>query len=97
MTTRTDQRPDTPTTDEDDAAFWARAAEYGFVRPEQIDPDQAWFWTREWIEGEIEAEIAIAEGRTTFYGSDEEFLNALEERMKCDADVRGGEAISEPV
>jgi hypothetical protein len=90
MTTRTDQRPDaTRVSDEDDAAFWARAAEYGFVRPEHIDPDQAWFWTREWIEGEIDAEIAIAEGRTTFYGSDEEFLAALDERMKSDADVRG--------
>ena len=90
MTTRTDQRPDaTPTTaEEDDAAFWARAASHGFVRPERIDPDQAGFWTREWIEGEIAAAEDIAAGRTTFYGSDEEFLNALKELSKDDADVR---------
>ena len=44
MTKRTDQRPDTtPTTDGEDAAFWARAAEHGFVRPEGIDPTQAGF------------------------------------------------------
>ena len=88
MATRTDQQTkiDAPA-DEDDAAFWARAASYGFVRPERIDPDQAWFWTREWIEGEIEASEDIAAGRTTFYGSEEEFLNALRERLKPDADV----------
>jgi hypothetical protein len=88
MTTRTDQRLDAvPTAQEDEAAFWARAARYGFVRPERIDPDQAWFWTREWIEGEIEAEIAIAEGRMTYHDSDEAFLAALE-REDPDADVR---------
>ena len=89
MTTRTDQRPDTPTTDEDDAAFWARAAEYGFVRPERIDPDQAWFWTREWIEGEIEASEDIAAGRVTTHYSSEAFLAALEQADR-DADVRRG-------
>ena len=90
MTARTDQQIETDApADEDDAAFWARAASYGFVRPERIDPDQAWFWTREWIEGEIEADIAIAEGRTTFHASTEEFLAALEEAAR-DADARGG-------
>ncbi len=88
MTTRTDRRQEiAPRTDEDDAAFWARAASYGFVRPERIDPDQAWFWTREWIEKEIEAEIDIAEGRMTYHDSDEEFLAALE-RADADADAR---------
>ena len=88
MTARTDQQIETDApADEDDATFWARAATFGFVRPERIDPDQAWFWTREWIEGEIEASEDIAAGRTTFYGSDEEFLSALRERPKPAADV----------
>ena len=86
MATRTGARTETDATvEEDDAAFWARAASYGFVRPEEIDPDQAWFWTREWIAGEIEVAISIAEGRGTFHGSNEEFLAALE-RADKDAD-----------
>ena len=28
-----------------------------------IDKDQAWFWTKEWQEGEREAEKAIKEGK----------------------------------
>lgn len=90
MTTRTNHRPDpTPVAEENDAAFWARAARYGFVRPDRIDPDQAWFWTRDWIAGEIEASEEIAAGRVTSYASDEAFLEALKDRLKPDADVRG--------
>ncbi len=90
MTTRTDQRQDpNVSTDEDDAAFWARAASYGFVRPERIDPDQAGFWTRGWIEGEIEASEDIAAGRLTRQYSSEEFLAALEQADR-DADARRG-------
>lgn len=87
MTTRTDpQPPSTAPHEEDDDVFWARAARYGFVRPDRIDPDQAWFWTREWIEGEIEVEIAKAEGRPTVYLSEEEFFAALGQAAR-DADL----------
>lgn len=49
----------------------------------RIDPDQAWFWTREWQEKEREVDEAIARGeRGTVYESDEAFLSALEDRMK---------------
>ena len=93
MTTWTDPQPlPDATEDEDVAAFWTRAARYGFVRPAEIDPDQAWFWTRQWIEGVIQVEIDIAKGRTTFYGSTEEFLASLQdrdaERSVSAADVR---------
>jgi hypothetical protein len=40
--------------------------------------DQAWFWTPEWQAGEREVDEAIAAGRTTFFGSAEEFLAALD-------------------
>ena len=93
MTTRTDQQTDLgvpvreDAAEDDDAAFWARAASYGFVRPERIPPDQLGFWTREWIEGEIEASEDIAAGRGTRYYSDEEFLAALRQAAR-DADLR---------
>ena len=51
------------------------------------DPDQWWFWTPEWQQKEREADEDLAAGRTTRYDSDEEFLAALEKRMKpLDAD-----------
>jgi len=48
------------------------------VRPAVIPPDQAWFWTDEWLAGEAEADADIAAGRCEFFGSDEEFLAALD-------------------
>lgn len=92
MTARTDLQQRDATTDPatlDDDAFWALAASWGFVRPDAIDPDQAWFWTRTWIRGEIEVERNQAAGRFTRYHSDEEFLAALEQ-IDRDADVRRG-------
>jgi hypothetical protein len=44
----------------------------------QLDPDQAWFWTREWLEGEREADADLATGRFRRYESDEAFLAHLE-------------------
>lgn len=44
-----------------------------------IDPDQAWFWTKEWQEGEREADADIAAGRGRIFMSDEEFQAALDE------------------
>jgi len=35
------------------------------MRPLVMDPDQAWFWTEEWQEGEREADRDIAEGRVS--------------------------------
>lgn len=53
----------------------------------RIDPDQAWFWTREWQTKEREADDDIAADRGTTYESDEAFLGALEEDLKpLDAD-----------
>ena len=52
-----------------------------------IDPEQAWFWTREWQAKEREADDDVAAGRGTTYESDDEFLAALDERTKpLDAD-----------
>lgn len=52
-----------------------------------IDPDQAWFWTREWQAKEREADEDLAADRGDTYASDDEFLAALDERTKpLDAD-----------
>jgi len=54
----------------------------------QIDPEQAWFWTREWQQREREADKDLASGRVTRFESDEDFLAALDERTKpLDADA----------
>ncbi|MGD9735198.1 MAG: hypothetical protein AB7V58_06255 [Solirubrobacterales bacterium] len=53
----------------------------------RIDPEQAWFWTREWQEKEREADEDLAADRGTTYDSDDEFLGALEADLKpLDAD-----------
>lgn len=54
----------------------------------RIDPEQAWFWTREWQVREREADDDLAAGRVTRFESDEDFLAELDERMKpLDADA----------
>lgn len=73
----------------DDATFWELTAKCGYVRPTAIDPDQAWFWTREWVAGHIEGDIHRAEGRSRVYYSTEEFFEALDSWAK-DADARRG-------
>ena len=50
------------------------------IRPIDIDPEQAWFWTPEWQAKEWEADADIAAGRTEFHDSDDSFLAALRER-----------------
>jgi hypothetical protein len=53
----------------------------------RIDPEQAWFWTREWQAKEREADEDLAADRGDTYASDDEFLAALDERTKpLDAD-----------
>ena len=43
-----------------------------------VDAAQAWFWRKDWQAGEREASRDIAAGRTTHYGSDDEFLDSLD-------------------
>lgn len=42
-----------------------------------IDPNQAWYWTAEWQEGEKEADQDIAEGRVQTFDSMEDMLDDL--------------------
>ncbi|MFL5833896.1 MAG: hypothetical protein ACJ76B_07940 [Solirubrobacterales bacterium] len=54
----------------------------------RIDPEQAWFWTREWQQREREADKDLAAGRSSRFENDEDFLAALDERTKpLDADA----------
>jgi hypothetical protein len=48
----------------------------------RIDPEQAWFWTREWQAREGEADDDLKAGRVTRFASDEAFLALLDERTK---------------
>jgi len=60
----------------------------GEITDGKIDPEQAWFWSREWQQREREADEDLAAGRSTRYESDGDFLAALDERMKpLDADA----------
>jgi hypothetical protein len=80
-------RPDV--TDEEYEALLKRAEALGFRKPDPVPPDQEWFWTPEWLAGEIEASEDIAAGRTVVQYSDEEFIAFLQERAKR-ADARRG-------
>jgi hypothetical protein len=52
-------------------------------RPKKlIDSTQAWFWAPAWQAREREVDDDLAAGRSDFFGSDEDFLDALEERTK---------------
>jgi bifunctional DNA-binding transcriptional regulator/antitoxin component of YhaV-PrlF toxin-antitoxin module len=42
-----------------------------------IDKDQAWFWTKEWQEGEREASEDIAAGRVKAFESVEDLIKDL--------------------
>jgi AbrB family looped-hinge helix DNA binding protein len=51
------------------------------LRPKaMVDAEDAWFWTKEWQQGEREAQAELAAGGEVY--TDDEFLNALEERSK---------------
>lgn len=59
----------------------------GEITDGRIDPEQAWFWTREWQAREREADEDLAAGRGTTYESDDDLLGALEADLKpLDAD-----------
>ena len=59
------------------------------LRPKKlIDATQTWFWEPAWQAKEREADEDAAAGRLERFESDEEFLAALEDRMKpLDADT----------
>jgi hypothetical protein len=60
----------------------------GEISAGRIDPEQAWYWTREWQAKEREADDDRTTGRVSRYESDEDFLTALDERTKpLDADA----------
>lgn len=51
------------------------------LRPQiHIPRDQAWFWTKEWQKGELEAEADIQAGRVTKTRSLKELLRRLHSR-----------------
>lgn len=71
-----------------DEAVDGAAVLLGEISDGRIDHEQAWFWTREWQAREREADDDLEAGRATRYASDEEFLAALDKRMKpLDADA----------
>ena len=71
-----------------DSAVDAAAILLAEISEGRIDPDQAWFWTREWQTMEREAEADRLAGRVTGYDGDAEFLAALDARTKpLDADT----------
>lgn len=60
----------------------------GEISAGRIDPEQAWYWTREWQAKEREADDDRTAGHVSRYASDEDFLTALDERTKpLDADA----------
>jgi hypothetical protein len=60
----------------------------GEISAGRIDPEQAWYWTREWQAKEREADDDRTAGRVSRYESDEDFLTALDARTKpLDADA----------
>lgn len=52
--------------------------EGGQFKLREVDPDQAWFWTRAWQQKEHEADDDLAAGRYKHFYSDEEFLGYLD-------------------
>ena len=63
------------------------ARERAFAAMRDLNPDQAWFWTRAWQIKEREADDDLAAGRFTRYSSDADFLAALDARMGEHADT----------
>lgn len=51
-----------------------------FALMQELNPDQAWFWTEAWQAGEREADADYAAGRYRTHESTDGFLAALEAR-----------------
>jgi hypothetical protein len=73
------RKPAPPDEDEEYQALLKRAEAFGIHKPDPVPPDQAWFWTYEWLEGTIEALENQAAGRVFTQYSDEEFFAFLDE------------------
>ena len=58
----------------------------GLARLRAEHPDQAWFWTREWYDGERRVDEDEEAGRLTRYDNDEDFLRSFDD-LDVDADV----------
>jgi hypothetical protein len=43
----------------------------------EIDPDQLWFWTPEWLAGELRVEQDLQQGRYEEFDTIEDFIAAL--------------------
>ena len=48
------------------------------LRPREVDPTQAWFWSERWQRMEHEAEADIAAGRIATFDNVEDFLADLD-------------------
>jgi hypothetical protein len=70
-----------------DGAVDGAAILLGEITDGRIDPEQAWFWTREWQAKEREADKDLVAGRATTHENDAELLGALDAELKpLDAD-----------
>jgi hypothetical protein len=59
-----------------------------FARMQQLNPEQAWFWTEDWQVGEREVEREIADGKPrTIYYTNQEFDAALRALRPDGADL----------
>ncbi len=43
----------------------------------EIDPGQAWFWKKEWLDGEIQAEQEYQSGNYEEFDNLDDFINSL--------------------
>jgi AbrB family looped-hinge helix DNA binding protein len=75
--------------DEGDPVYVTLTEEGILLKPQKlIDATQAWFWESSWQLREREADEDLAAGRTVRHDSSEQFLSALDQRMKpVDADA----------
>lgn len=52
---------------------------YTIPPEEERDPDQAWYWTKEWQQGERRVDEHIARGEYETFDTIEEFLTSLDD------------------
>lgn len=53
---------------------------------DNTNPEQAWFWTDKWQEGERQVEEYIRDGNVQSFDSMEEFLASLDEEIKTNSE-----------
>ena len=47
-----------------------------------IDPNQLWFWSKEWLDGELQAEEDLKNGKYEKFDTMEDFVDSLKARMQ---------------